>query len=401
MQPVVIGVAKDLGQSSTANHAPDSWSTMSDSDDIVELRAPKRRKTKKRTTKKLQLLLNHASSSEFESHGLMPNKSILQPPPHPMATEVFEPKEEDSCTPDNWTSFFSHTKQDKLGVHSACSSKEFEQKRGIASWTNLSLIKFSDYQIGVQIGSPYLQKQLRKLVEIEHYAGVFLTTSGIRLTGDFLPLYHHIDDMRSNVASDNEATSADRAHMDALYYFSTLGWPAKSYGEARNYISQGFIMHRELWALFKPGDFAVLTDELGHATIRKISTVELEYQHESDKKQHSWLITLLNIVWTGSQFKKTWDKRSIQQFTGTKRITGLEFYPLSHHELGDELRETAIQRGKAWKQYCEGEPRVMSYQGQALPMLVEESREDGDNRMHKPFNASRSPSYLMLCSDLP
>jgi hypothetical protein len=51
MQPVVIGVAKDLGQSSTANHAPDSWSTMSDSDDIVELRAPKRRKTKKRTTK--------------------------------------------------------------------------------------------------------------------------------------------------------------------------------------------------------------------------------------------------------------------------------------------------------------------------------------------------------------
>jgi hypothetical protein len=395
----VTKVIEERRSSSATNHASDTSSSTRDTDDyVVELRAPRRKNKKKRPSKRFQLRLKHASSSEEESDGSMSDKSILQSPPPPPPP----PAAEDSCTLDNWKSFFSYTRIDnRTGMAVVINPEEFEQKQAPISATNLNLRKYNNNQIGVEIASPYLQKQFRRVVKIEHYSGVFLRASAIQITGEFMPLYHHIDDMKANVAADNEATPSDRAHMDALYYFSKVGLPAKSHEDARNNISQGLITYNELWALFKPGDFAVWKNNIGNFAIRRISSVKLEETDRYRQSQSQWSVSLFDIVWTGSQFKKTSYRKLIPVFAGAKKITDLDFYPLSHHESRDELKEAAIRRGKAWKRWCEGEPRVMSYQGQALSTLVERPPPGSDNTPdQKPFSASRRPSYSMLYSDV-
>jgi hypothetical protein len=245
------------------------------------------------------------------------------------------------------------------------------------------------------------------VVKIEHYHGVSLSASGIHLTGGFIPLYHHIDEMKFNIAADSEANPSDHADMDALYYFCTVGWPAKGHADTRNNISQGLITYREIGALFKPGDFAVRKETLGQYSIFKISSVKLERQPAPPGPilPNVWFITLYSVAWGGDNFRQSVSRRQLISFDGTKRITDLEFYPLSHHQSGDEIREVAIQRGKKWKQCCESDPKVMSYQGPALSALRENDRRDGGLTINvdpKPFNASRIPCCLInFCSDKP
>jgi hypothetical protein len=399
-------------QSSIADDSSETPSSTSDNDYIVKLRAPKRNHKRKKPSKKFRLLLKHASSSESVSDGSIPNKSILQATPPPLATEGHETKQEDSCTQDNWKYFFSYAKQDyRSGLFSVSNAEEFEQKQAIISPTGLGLTKLNDSSVELAIRSPYLQKQFRSVVEIEHYHGISLSTSGIFLTGDFIPLYHHIDDMKANVAADSEANPSDRAHMDALYYFCTFGWPAKMHADTRNNISQGLITYRDLGALFKPGDFAVCKDLLGHHIISKISSVKLERVasppsppgHIQRPPKDVWFITSHSIAWEDAKFKQTPFRRQLSIFDGTKRITDLEFYPLSHHQSGGELREAGIQRGKKWKQCCESDPKVMHYQGPAVSALAGHNEHGPPGREEeKPFNVSRIPGYLIqICSDIP
>jgi hypothetical protein len=372
----------------------------------VELRAPKRNNRKKKSSKKFMLFLKHASSSECDSasssecdsDGSILDKPMLQRSPPSLPTEGIESRQEDSCTQDNWKSFFSYAKRDnKSGLFVVSNPQEFEQKQAMKSPTGLGLTKLNDNDVELVIRSPYLQKQFRKVVKIEDYHSVSLSTSEICLTGDFIPLYHHIDDMKFNVAADSEASLSDRAHMDALYYFHTVGWPAKKHEDARNNISQGLITYSELGALFKPGDFAVHKDLLALYTISKISSVKLERPPSppGSIQRQIWFITLHSVAWSGGKFKQTQTRRQVNFFDGTIRITDLDFYPLSHHQSGDELRDAAIERGKTWKQSCESDPRVMSYQGQALPSLID--RDQFENGLNSgveaiPFNVSRTPA---------
>jgi hypothetical protein len=50
--------------------------------------------------------------------------------------------------------------------------------------------------------------------------------------------------------------------------------------------------------------------------------------------------------------------------------TDLDFYPLMYHKAKDELREAALKRGRAWKKYLEGQPTVMTFEGEALPLAT-------------------------------
>jgi hypothetical protein len=215
-----------------------------------------------------------------------------------------------------------------------------------------------------------LQKQFRKVVEIENYHGVSLSASQILLEHDFPPLFHHVEEMKANVAADAEATFEDRAQMDALYCFATIGYPANLYEDARNKITQGFITYDELWALFRPGDFIVYKNSLGQFAPCLVSSVKLEEERYPGKdSKYEWFITAVNIISRGSRFEKVSNRLRIDKFSGTKRITDLMYYPLSHHESRDTIREFAIQGGKDLKRYCESEPVVMNYEGPAKPVL--------------------------------
>lgn len=65
----------------------------------------------------------------------------------------------------------------------------------------------------------------------------------------------------------------------------------------------------------------------------------------------------------------------IAKFSDSKKIEELSFYPLSHHSNSTELRELLLQRGIFWKRYHESDPKVMSYLGQAAPLIGATGRE--------------------------
>lgn len=302
------------------------------------------------------------------------------PPPPPQSRllkEAEKTPDEDSCTEENWKSFYSYKKKDYRGAAGRdCDPDEFDQVLSSSS-KSLSLMKDQN-QIHLSIHSSFLQEQLRKVLNIEHFNGVRISASEIVLEQPFGPLYHHVEEMRSTVETDPEATTEDRACMNALYYFATLGWPASLYKDLRSKISRGFIFYDDIWALFKPGDFAVIEDLSGTYSVSKIEAVKLEREDRAGMNHvYRWYISLKKITCKSGRFRKIVSRRRIELFAGAKRINELEFYPLSHHAAVDEVRRVAIQGGEAWKRFFEGEARVMAYHGEAIPVIGKETKPVG------------------------
>lgn len=87
--------------------------------------------------------------------------------------------------------------------------------------------------------------------------------------------------------------------------------------------------------------------------------------------EYRWWITLIKITTRSKHYRKISIRRRIEIYAGAKRITELDFYPLSYYDKADELKEASLKRGKLWKKLNDGKPRVMVYQGDALSMVLE------------------------------
>jgi hypothetical protein len=345
----------------------------------VELRAPRPRIKKEKSSKTdkskkhFKLLLSRQSSPDWGSDSSIRTPLPAAPPELPKETK--KATGEDSCTQDNWKSFYSYKTMLRLGdVGINCPPEEFDRASS-PSLKSLSLMKVGG-RIHLSIKSTFLQEQLRKVLSIEHFYGVHIYASEVVLEQPFGPLYHHVEEMKSTVEADTQVTAEDRTHMNALYYFATLGWPASLYKDLRSKISRGFIFYEDIWALFKPGDFVVTKDPTGHLSISKIEAVKFERDDRvgpnyGQNYAAKWWISLMKITCKSGRFRKISSRHRIESFSGAKRINELVLYPLSYHTAADEVRRAGIRRGKAWKKFCEGETRVMTYHGEAIPMVAE------------------------------
>lgn len=297
-------------------------------------------------------------------------------------------EERPPCTSRNWETFFSYNKKNpENGETYTCDPKEFQDRKTYES-KSLTLTKLENGTIQLAIKSPYLQKQFRGVVDIENYNGVTLSASETILEYPFPPLFHHVEEMKTNVAADSEATGEDRSHMDALYYFATVGYPANLYADVKGSIEQGFITYENLWALYKPGDHILCKDYLRQPIPYQVSSVKKELIAKPDKvKSHVWKLTINKIIWKAGRFKKASSSMTVDKFSGTKRISDLEFYALSHHPSRDEIRKNAIAGGKAWKNYHQRDPMVMTYQGPAMPVFMSHVQN---------VTQKQEDSYLMI-----
>lgn len=354
---------------------------------VVELRAPRYLRRGmgkgKGKTKNFQLFLSYPSSNtDSDSSSSVDGVKIHRR--HPLLIRGSRPKtpdleeEDKECTIDNWKGFFGYVKQDfEKGPFLPSESTKFNNEKPVEP-KPLELSMFWNGSLRLAIISPYLRDQFKKVVDVENYHGITLTSSEVLLSSPFGPLFHHIEDMKANTVADPEATAADRNHMDALHYFVTTGWPVSFYNDVRSTIQQELITYDELWALFKPGDLAVSKDPIGTPSLSKITSVKLEQEpNRGYQTEFRWWVTLVKITWKAGRFWKFQMKRRIERFADAKKIKELDFYPLAYHDSGDELREAAIQRGRAWMTYNKGEPRVMSYEGLALSMTTDNTSSNG------------------------
>jgi hypothetical protein len=283
--------------------------------------------------------------------------------------------QEDTCTSANWMSYFLYMQQ-KQGdePYVNCDSDEFDDDVSSKATKAFTLRKPYQGAIGLTISSPYIREHLLRAIGIEFYNGVAIGASHTVLDWPFSPLYHHLGDIRADVHNDPNATKTERNDIDALHYFVTEGAPAKLYEDIRSKIAQGFITYDELWALFRPGDLAVVKDPVGNDDIAQIVSVKLERNPRGSihGPQYLWYITLLKIAWKGNLFRRVSTRWRMDIFTGSRKILDLQICPLWSRNDRNSLRDTAIQQGKLWKKHCEGEPTTMLYDGQGLSLLTEE-----------------------------
>ena len=301
-------------------------------------------------------------------------------------------KENDTCIIANWTTFLSWNIRTD-GDDAECSAADFGDgnDRPRSSSKPLTITKIRDpfrdtlrSNMGIsvaprfelQINSPFLQSQLKKVANIQSYPDIILKSSQIVLTGAFSPLYHYIEEMRKYTVEGTTATEKDRQDMEALYYLVTKGPQSARYEDAKKRISEGLVMYDEMWALFKPGDYVVTRDLLGHCDIVMVKSVSVESDSsDSDPITHKsnmwWVLTMLKYTWGFDHFRKTTFTRRIDDFFGSKKITDLNLYPLAYDTSRSTIVAKAIDRGKLWKMYHERDPTTMSYQGLALPLIAE------------------------------
>ena len=211
------------------------------------------------------------------------------------------------------------------------------------------------------------------MIAIEHYHGVSISESTTILGSPFPPLYHHLEEMKINVSSDPNATDLDKKHMDALYYFTKFGWPGSIYGDVKNLLSRGLIVYDKLWAVFKPGDLVVTRDPIGIFTLAEVTSVKYEEHPSPGRTQYRWWVELVTISQKNGQFRKFSVRNRLEKFAGARKIIELDFYPLKYHDRADELMEEALVRGRKWKNFIEGQTKVMNYEGEALPIILAET----------------------------
>lgn len=269
------------------------------------------------------------------------------------------------CTADNWKSFLPYHVLGRSGdIIDIIELADFNQKemRPVYLSEVAGTTRF-------EIQSSYLQKQFRKVIDIQYHFGVALLASAVIISRPFAPFYHHLEELKANIADDSEISRADRNYIDAVYSYFTLGPARKQFDDIRNLVEEGFIIYSDIWALYKPGDLVVSKDPVGNYELAQVASVKWEEDIWARYDRKRWFITTVQMDYSAGKFQKVSRRRRVEEFAGAMRIKELDFYPLSHHPSMTELKAAALQRGKDWKSFCEAGPKIMSYQGRALSLF--------------------------------
>ncbi|MCJ1389642.1 hypothetical protein MMC18_002499 [Xylographa bjoerkii] len=269
------------------------------------------------------------------------------------------------CTAENWKTFMPCRQWDEnAGKYTeVCVPNDDPESK-----TPVLLTKSATGSLQFEIHSTYLQKEFRRIVDIQKYYQVTLLASCIIVREPYVPLYHHLEEMKASISNNPDASKADRNSFMAMYYLCELGWLRRQFQDVRNVILEGFIIYNDIWALYRPNDYVVSLDPVGSYTIAQIASVKLEDDILTDIRRDRWFITTEHISWSEGKYRKVSRKRRLESFEGAKKIDELACYPLSYYAHKEKLMKDALHRGKEWRQYCEGVPKVMSYHGQGLLM---------------------------------
>ncbi|KAK7744040.1 hypothetical protein SLS62_010340 [Diatrype stigma] len=135
------------------------------------------------------------------------------------------------------------------------------------------------------------------------------------------------------------------------------------------------INHELLRGLFSTDQLVVFRELRDEWAIARVKTVFVDEQQRS---RYELELACEAIDFDGKTFRTHTYRKEIENFVGTKNITELAVYPLSHHPGKESLIEDSIKSGRIWKALhdklttSDGQPgsRVMQYVGycEAFPI---------------------------------
>lgn len=277
--------------------------------------------------------------------------------------------------PSKWRELFEYRREYKRDKEmTVVSEKDFHT----ASNGRIGLCLYRHFEkneIDVILWSPFMVDHFRKAITGMNFER--MNISGyVTISSPYIPLYHCLEDMRTQVESDKSADYWDRAQFNALYRLCTEGFVGKRYEDMRHNFVRDETNFLDLWALFKPGQLAVTASFGSEESILKVRSIKRSAPENIFDcmqllgRRKEWTIECTAISWDSSKFREEPKSIKIKQFAGSKKITELEVYPLSYHRDGEQLRETLKERGRKWSKLVAGKVRVMFCDGSATPFLV-------------------------------
>jgi hypothetical protein len=246
------------------------------------------------------------------------------------------------------------------------------------------VIKIDDEQVPERmiILSPYIRKVFMEVVKF--FPGVDFTRDSIEMVFPYPPLFHYLADMQTFVGNDK---SEDRNVGD----FQVLEWYHEihlkdHYHEAHSFLGLSNVSFEYLWAIFRPGDLVVTRDGLGLLQLHVLTIAEMRkkkreaeilYSSYEEIPQQELVVKAWSIVWFPSQrtFRRSLWSFVIPPFSGSRRVTSLEIYPLRFEDVLTQkrIREELIIRGNIWKKLASERPSCWHYKGEAFTGHVDDN----------------------------
>jgi len=220
----------------------------------------------------------------------------------------------------------------------------------------------------IVIQSPWLKTALGQI--LKDYPGIACELKRLTFDAPFQPFVHRWAEFTEFMRSDNlDDTTKEHLKMlhDILQY--EIGDSIKAF---EDYVLNGVITFPHLWMIFQPGSL-VLAAHKG-----PLSAFELDESEFMENQCGKFLQLRCDCVdYGGKSFGRYTEKINVPEFIGTKKIVGLNAYPLAFHENPAAVCAALTQRGQIFEklaghhyQAYEGSAITWDREGNEVPIQV-------------------------------
>ncbi|RYP12295.1 hypothetical protein DL765_007406 [Monosporascus sp. GIB2] len=204
--------------------------------------------------------------------------------------------------------------------------------------SNDSRKKLEAHSIIIQ--SPWLKTALGEI--LRDYPGVACELKRLVFHAPFEPFVHRWSEFVAYMKrADLDSTTKEHLKVlhDVLVY--EIGDLIKAF---EDYVLNGVITYEHLWMIFQPGGVIVAAHK------GPLSAFEIGETEYMETQCGRFLRLRADCVdYDGKNFGRVTEKIDIPEFTGTKKISSLNAFPLAFQEDKSAIRSTLIRRGRLFE----------------------------------------------------
>jgi hypothetical protein len=209
----------------------------------------------------------------------------------------------------------------------------------------------------VVVQSSSLRKTLNEL--FQGFKGITPSLKKLVFRAPFKP-FHHRWDRFTEILERQKRDDPEAAAYTQLLYDVLDAEIRECRAEVADLLDNRVITYRLLWALFEPGVVA-FAEHRGHQRFYRVE------RREYDPNMDSFFELKVKFVdWNGQRFGYMIKTIRIDSFAGTRDITGLPVFPAAFHPSYDEVKASAIARGRKFQELAG--LHYMAYSGTIMHM---------------------------------
>jgi len=219
--------------------------------------------------------------------------------------------------------------------------------------SNDSRKKLEAHSIVVQ--SPWLKKALGEI--LAEYPGVACELKRLEFEAPFQPFVHRWTEL-VKYREREDLDEKTKEHLTLLYDILKyeIGESIKSF---EDYVRNGVVSFKHLWMVMQPGKPVISSYKGPHSAFELMET-----EYMTNNCGNFLRLRCDCVDYSGKNFGRYQESIDIPEFIGTKKITGLNVYPLAFHADKEELVQKLTKRGEVFESLAGH--HYKSYSGKAI-----------------------------------